>query len=209
MRVDPYGRVREVTDVFAAGDATDFAVKHGGLSSQQADAVAQSIAAQAGAQLTPQAFDPLIRGMLLTGGKPLYMQAHIAGGHGFSSEASETPLWAPVGKISARYLTPYLDALDAERSDVTAGPTPARAPERASARRSAGGLPAQRAGTGWAGRARTGSAQSARTGSAGRTGTGWAQSARTGSAGRTGAGWAQSARTGSAGRTGAGWAGRA
>jgi sulfide:quinone oxidoreductase len=121
VRVDPYGRVREVTDVFAAGDATDFAVKHGGLSSQQADAVAQSIAAQAGAQLTPQAFDPLIRGMLLTGGKPLYMQAHIAGGHGFSSEASETPLWSPVGKISARYLTPYLDALDAERSDVAAG----------------------------------------------------------------------------------------
>ena len=43
--VDEHGHVRGCTDVFAAGDATAFPVKHGGLAAQQADAVAETIAA--------------------------------------------------------------------------------------------------------------------------------------------------------------------
>jgi sulfide:quinone oxidoreductase len=122
IRVDPHGRVSGVADVYAAGDAIDFPIKHGGLAAQQADVAAQSIAAQAGASLTPEAFDPVIHGMLLTDGKPRYLTAQISGGHGFSSEISDTPTWSPPGKIVARYLAPYLDGLDHERtirSDTT------------------------------------------------------------------------------------------
>jgi hypothetical protein len=49
---------------------------------------------------------------LLTDGEPLYLTAHITGGHGFSSEVSSTPTWSPPSKIAARFLAPYIDALD-------------------------------------------------------------------------------------------------
>ena len=50
--------------------------------------------------------------MLLSLDKPLYMSAHITGGHGSSSEISESPTWSPPPKIAAQYLTPYLQQLD-------------------------------------------------------------------------------------------------
>ena len=74
--------------------------------------MAQAIAARAGAELTPEPFHPIIRGMLLTGDRPRYLTARITGGAGFSSEISEQPTWSPPSKIAARYLAPYLDALD-------------------------------------------------------------------------------------------------
>ena len=110
--VDQFGAVPDCGPLYAAGDATDFAVKQGGISSQQADAVAESIAAEAGAQLTPEPFRPLIHGILLTADEPRYLTARITGGHGFSSEISETPSWSHPSKISAKYLSPYLDGLD-------------------------------------------------------------------------------------------------
>ncbi len=116
IRVDPYGQVPDVGPIYAAGDALDFPIKHGGISSQQADTVALSIAALAGAPVTPEPFHPVIHGMLLTGGKPLYLTAHITGGHGFSSEVGDTPTWSPPAKIAARYLAPCLDAYDRERT---------------------------------------------------------------------------------------------
>jgi sulfide:quinone oxidoreductase len=114
IRVDRYGRVPHVDDIYAAGDATDFPVKHGGLAAQQADVAAQSIAAQAGVGVRPERFDPVINGMLLTNDKPLYLTAHITGGDGFSSKISDTPTWSPPRKIVARYLAPYLEDLDHE-----------------------------------------------------------------------------------------------
>ncbi len=112
IRVNQYGQVPDVGPIYAAGDATDFAIKHGGLGSQQADAAAESIAALAGAPVTPEPFNPVIHGMLLTDSKPVYLTAHIAGGHGFSSEITDTPTWSPPTKIAAKYLAPYLDTLD-------------------------------------------------------------------------------------------------
>ncbi len=41
IRVDPYCRVPDVERIYAAGDATDFPIKHGGIGSQQADVAAQ------------------------------------------------------------------------------------------------------------------------------------------------------------------------
>jgi sulfide:quinone oxidoreductase len=114
IRVDRFGQVPDAGPVYAAGDATDFPVKHGGLGSQQADAAAESIAALAGAEVTPKPFNPVIHGMLLTSGKPLYLTAHITGGQGFSSEVSDAPTWSPPTKIDARYLAPYLAEHPAE-----------------------------------------------------------------------------------------------
>jgi sulfide:quinone oxidoreductase len=112
LRVDVHCRVLDVEHVYAAGDATDFAVKYGGIAAQQADALAEAIAAEAGAPVSPQPFHPLIHGILLTADKPRYLTAQITGGQGFSSEISETPSWPEQGKIAAKYLAPYLGQLD-------------------------------------------------------------------------------------------------
>ncbi len=110
--VDLHARVRGVERVYAAGDATDFAIKHGGISAQQADAAAEAIAALAGAPVEPKPFQPVVYGMLLTGGAPRYLRARITGGCGFSSEVSEEPMWTPPRKIVARYLAPYLERFE-------------------------------------------------------------------------------------------------
>jgi sulfide:quinone oxidoreductase len=109
FRVDKHQRVLDADGVYAAGDSTEFAIKHGGVSSQMADVAAEQIAADAGADITPQPFQPVVRGMLLTDDRPLYLTARITGGHGFSSEVSDKPMWSPPTKIASRYLTPYLD----------------------------------------------------------------------------------------------------
>jgi sulfide:quinone oxidoreductase len=110
--VDPYCQVRDLERVYAAGDATDFAVKYGGVAAQQADTAAGAIAALAGAPVRPHKFHPVIHGILLGGKKPLYLSAHITGGHGSSSEVSDSPTWSPPTKIVAKYLAPYLDSRD-------------------------------------------------------------------------------------------------
>lgn len=109
ISVDMHSKVHGVERVYAAGDATDFALKHGGIAAQQADAAAEAIAALAGARVEPKPFQPIVYGMLLTGDRPRYLRAHVTGGHGFSSEVSEEPLWTPPRKIVARYLAPYLE----------------------------------------------------------------------------------------------------
>ncbi|HEY5046234.1 MAG TPA: FAD-dependent oxidoreductase [Solirubrobacteraceae bacterium] len=118
LRVNPHGRVLDVEHVYAAGDATEFPVKHGGLGCQQADAVAESIASLAGAPVSPKPFHPVIRGMLLTGDKPMYLTARITGGQGFGSEVTDTPTWDPPSKIASKYLAPYLAARDREEARI-------------------------------------------------------------------------------------------
>jgi len=110
--IDAHCRVPTLERVYAAGDATDFPVKHGGIAAQQADAAAEAIAALAGAPVEPKPFHPIVHGVLLGGDKPLYLSAHITGGHGSSSEVSETPTWSPPTKIAAKYLAPYLESRD-------------------------------------------------------------------------------------------------
>jgi sulfide:quinone oxidoreductase len=114
LRVDPHGRLRGVDGIYAAGDGVDFPIKYGGLAAQQADAAAESIAAVAGAAGTPEPFTPLLRGILLTDSKPLYLSARITGGQGFSSEVSETPSEPQQAKIASKYLAPYLHAHDVQ-----------------------------------------------------------------------------------------------
>jgi sulfide:quinone oxidoreductase len=107
LPVDRHGLVRGTTNMYAAGDATSFPIKHGGLASQQADAAVESIAAMIGVPLTPAPFRPILRGMLLTGQGARYLEG---GGNGqpVAGVASSRPLWWPPAKISGRYLAPYL-----------------------------------------------------------------------------------------------------
>ena len=107
---DRHGRVRGAPDVYAAGDVIDFPIKQGGLAAEQADAVAQSIAAWAGVPLEAEPFRPVLRGQLLTGAAPLFLRADLAGGRGQTSEVSSTPLWWPPTKLAGKHLGPALTA---------------------------------------------------------------------------------------------------
>jgi sulfide:quinone oxidoreductase len=115
---DAHGRVPGLDNVFAAGDATSFPVKQGGLAAQQADAVAETIAASVGADIDPQPFRPVLRGVLLTGGPARYLRADISGAAGDDSIISGEALWWPPNKLSGRYLAPYLSSQTGEASDV-------------------------------------------------------------------------------------------
>jgi sulfide:quinone oxidoreductase len=117
--VDGHGRVPDVADVFAAGDATTFPLKQGGLATQQADAAAEMIAKELGVAVRPAPFRPVIRGLLLTGGAPLYMRSALSESGEVvegavratrkpDSVVSQRALWWPPGKIAGRYLAPLL-----------------------------------------------------------------------------------------------------
>ena len=128
LPVDPHGQVHGLADVFAAGDITNFPVKQGGIATQQADAAAEMIAANAGADLTPQPVRPVLRGLLLTGRRPRYLRHEITGGAGDVSVASPEPLWWPPAKIVGRYLAPLLGAFAGVESPPEAPAAPGAVP---------------------------------------------------------------------------------
>jgi sulfide:quinone oxidoreductase len=109
--VDAHGRVRGMSGVYAAGDGTNFPIKQGGLATQQADAVAEAIAAEAGAPVEPEPFRPVLRGLLLTGGDDRFLRNAVAGGGGEGEVATHT-LWWPPTKIAGRYISGYLFGRD-------------------------------------------------------------------------------------------------
>lgn len=119
--VDDFGRVRGVPHVYAAGDITLFPVKQGGLATQQADAAAEAIAAEAGARVEPQPFRPVLRGLLLTGEKPRYLRRDVAAGA--LGTATTEPLWWPPAKVAGRRLAPFLAELTRRAPDEP-GPMP-------------------------------------------------------------------------------------
>ena len=77
--IDAHGRVHGLDDVYAAGDITNFPVKQGGIATQLADAAAERLPQAAGADLTPEPFQPVLRGLLLTGGRPRYLRHELTG----------------------------------------------------------------------------------------------------------------------------------
>jgi sulfide:quinone oxidoreductase len=122
--VDGHGRVSGLEEIYAAGDVTTFPLKQGGLAAQQADAVAETIVADLGIPLTPKPFRPVLRGLLMTDGAPLYLRAEpqrfSRGTTGatdatpphattrIASRAAGRALWWPDAKIAGRYLAPFL-----------------------------------------------------------------------------------------------------
>jgi len=124
IHTDAHGRLPALDGVFAAGDATAFPIKHGALAAQQADAVAETIAASVGADIDPHPFRPILRGLLLTGGPARYLRSDISGEAGDDSTISSTTLWWPPDKLAGRYLAPYLSTVGTqgifgELSDVS------------------------------------------------------------------------------------------
>jgi hypothetical protein len=73
-----------------------------------ADVAAAAIAVLAGSQVKAPAFNPIIRGKLLTGSDPVYMSAHPAGANSFESEVFDEPPWPSDEKVVAEELGPYL-----------------------------------------------------------------------------------------------------
>ena len=107
IQIDEHCRVRGHEAVYAAGDGTNFPIKHGGLGTEQADAAAESIAAAAGADVEPQPFRPVIRGKLIAGEESVSLEAPLSGGAG-AGRTSLDYLWWPPHKVAGRYLAPYL-----------------------------------------------------------------------------------------------------
>ncbi len=128
LSVDAHGQVHGLSDVFAAGDITSFPVKQGGIATQQADAAAEMIAATAGADISPQPFRPVLRGLLLTGRQPRYLRHELTGGAGDVSAASPEPLWWPPAKIVGRYLAPFLGEIAGVEGPPEAPAAPAAIP---------------------------------------------------------------------------------
>ena len=101
-------------DVYAAGDGTTFPVKQGGLAVQQADVIANVIAARAGASVDPEPFEPVLDGLLLTGTIPHYLHGDLRGGRGEDASSAEVePTWWPPTKFAGGYLSRYVARLAA------------------------------------------------------------------------------------------------
>jgi sulfide:quinone oxidoreductase len=126
--VDSHCRVHGVSDVFAAGDVTSFTVKQGGIATQQADAAAEAIAAAAGASVTPSAFRPVLRGLLLTGSQPRYLRRELSVQPEHDPVASYEPLWWPPAKIVGHHLAPFLASLVGVEAATLGAPRPEAVP---------------------------------------------------------------------------------
>lgn len=103
--VNGYGEVLWLDRIYAAGDATWFPIKQGGLATQQADSAAAAIAALAGAPIEPEPLRPVLRGALLTEWGPRYLRAEPGEEAG---TAATSILWWPPAKVAGRYLAPFL-----------------------------------------------------------------------------------------------------
>jgi sulfide:quinone oxidoreductase len=113
VRIDDHCRVLKQERLFAAGDVTNFPVKQGGIATQQADVIAEAIAAELGVEIEPQSFDPILRGVLWTGEEPRYLQGWLSGGHGETSTLTAEPPWGDgKGKIVGRYLSIFIAEVD-------------------------------------------------------------------------------------------------
>ena len=104
---DGLGHVKGLERVFAAGDATSFPIKQGGLAAQQADSVATAIASMAGAPVEARPPDLLLRAALLTGSAPRFIRSAVSDREA-TSTAGTSVLWWPPGKIAARHLGSYV-----------------------------------------------------------------------------------------------------
>jgi sulfide:quinone oxidoreductase len=107
VQTDARMQVVGLESVWAAGDATWFPVKQGGLAAQQSDAAARSIAAAAGAHVPVEPFQPVLRAALITGGVPEYLRSTLPS-RGAGEAAAGRGLWSPPSKVAGKYLGPYL-----------------------------------------------------------------------------------------------------
>jgi sulfide:quinone oxidoreductase len=119
LEVDAYCRVVGTDGhVFAAGDATHYPVKQGGVGAQQADTAAAGIAHLAGLAAPPAPLRPVVQGVLLTGAAPRYLTAHVIATHDWEATLTRSAPWPVDEKIVARELGRYLARWDGRLSPV-------------------------------------------------------------------------------------------
>jgi sulfide:quinone oxidoreductase len=91
-------------------------------------AAAEAMLARHGADLDPQPFRPMLRGMLMTGGQRRWLRAP-AGTTPAAAQVALRTLWWPPTKIASRYLAPYLMGRE-EAALLAAAPEGAKRIER-------------------------------------------------------------------------------
>jgi sulfide:quinone oxidoreductase len=131
IQTDARMQVVGLESVWAAGDATWFPVKQGGLAAQQSDAAARAIAATAGAHVPIEPFHPVLRAALITGEAPEFLRSDLP--HRKGTEAiAKRPLWWPATKIAGKYLGPLItrqagqEARAAEMADLSPSAKPSK-----------------------------------------------------------------------------------
>ena len=110
LPVDERGLITGTQAVYAAGDATTYPLKQGGLATQQAEVAATSMARAAGAYIPPASFRPVLRAVLLDGAGSWYLRRHLDGRD--PGSVSRRALWYPPTKIAGRHLAVRLAAFD-------------------------------------------------------------------------------------------------
>ncbi|MCU1504605.1 MAG: hypothetical protein JWM12_3959 [Ilumatobacteraceae bacterium] len=130
LKVDEHGRVSGAQDVYAAGDCTDFPIKHGGLAAQQADVVAEHLAERAGATVESDPHAHILRARMVTGSGDLWLRRDL-GDLADPGTVAHRALWWPPGKIAGRWLAPYVAARADGEAGVPHAPAHGRAVEPA------------------------------------------------------------------------------
>ena len=100
--IDARGRVQGMVDVYAAGDAIDYPIKHGGLATQQADRIAHTIAAGLGLTAHELKPKPVLEVRLIGGQRPLRLESSWTSSANQPPRASPTPA-ANRGQAGPRY----------------------------------------------------------------------------------------------------------
>jgi sulfide:quinone oxidoreductase len=118
--VDASGRVDGLDDVYAAGDMTTFPIKQGGLAAQQADVVAQTIAAGLGAPVKQIREPRVLHARVLGGESPVFLRTEFdcmgrpTRGTVVRTDDEDD---AKAAKVLGRYLVPYLETREPLEDD--------------------------------------------------------------------------------------------
>jgi sulfide:quinone oxidoreductase len=131
VAVDEDGAAVGLERIYAAGDVSSLRFKQGAFSSQQADTVAETIAAAVGVGVGPRAAGRRMRAVLWTGEGPRYLSGGNGGANGGASSPSQRHLeLLHNGRLAARYLSPLVDSLLANSGSQTARHAVAEASQR-------------------------------------------------------------------------------
>jgi sulfide:quinone oxidoreductase len=110
--VDASGRVEGLDDVYAAGDMTTFPIKQGGLAAQQADVVAQTIAAGLDTPVKQVRAARVLQARVVGGESPVFLRTEFdwrGRPTGSTIIRADYDDDAKAAKVLGRYLVPYLE----------------------------------------------------------------------------------------------------
>ncbi len=108
---DDHCRIAGARDAYIVGDLMAGSLKQGGIASQHADVAADCILR--GADVV-EPLDPHVRGVLLTGERPMLLTYPPGGEHFGANDESRLEAFWPPDKVVARHLATYL-TLNAQR----------------------------------------------------------------------------------------------